>query len=119
MIELRSFATLRFADLDALGHVNSLRLAELVEDGRMQVLNRVPKSEDSDFVLVSLQLDYKARATPGGTLQVVSWVEKIGSSSIRLKHVITEEPSTGPAILEAASTVVHISRSTKASAPLS
>jgi acyl-CoA thioester hydrolase len=118
-MELQSFATLRFADLDVLGHVNSLRLAELVEDGRMQMLDQVPRSEESDFVLVSLHLDYKARATPGGKLRVVSRVETIGRSSIRLRHAVTEEGSAGTVIVEAEAVVVHVSRITKAAAPLS
>ena len=55
-------ALLRFADRDAMGHVNSLKLAELIEDARLDFLAGIPQAPDVEWRLVSLRVDFHARS---------------------------------------------------------
>lgn len=109
MTDDRTTFTLRFADLDALGHVNSLRLAELVESTRMGILAKVPACDPAEFVLKALHLEYMAPAKQGSALEVLTRVSSVGRTSIRLDHIIrSADPSDSYVVLEAQSVVVHV-----------
>ncbi len=111
-----SEARLRFADLDGLGHVNSLSLAALVEDGRMRIVLGMPMAPRSEFMLVSLVLQYLAPASIDHDVMVTTILTRIGRSSFTLSHTL-EQANT--CLVRAESVVVHVDQEARKSLPLS
>ena len=111
-----SEARLRFADLDGLGHVNSLSLAALVEDGRMRIVLDMPTSPYGEFVLVSLTMQYLAPANIDHDIMVTTTLARAGRSSFTLSHTL-EQANT--CLARATSVVVHVDKKARKSLPLS
>ncbi|MGP2490930.1 acyl-CoA thioesterase [Mesorhizobium sp. PUT5] len=111
-----SGARLRFADLDGLGHVNSLSLAALVEDGRMRIILNMPMTPRSEFMLVSLTMHYLAPAGIDHDVKVTTMLARVGRSSFTLSHTL-EQAST--CLARAESVVVHVDQEARKSLPLS
>ena len=111
-----SEARLRFADLDGLGHVNSLSLAALAEDGRMRIVLGMPMTPRSEFMLVSLALQYLAPASIDHDVMVTTILTRIGRSSFTLSHTL-EQANT--CLVRAESVVVHVDQEARKSLPLS
>ncbi|MCL4067895.1 hypothetical protein M3484_15070 [Pseudomonas sp. GX19020] len=84
-------ALLRFADRDAMGHVNSLKLAELIEDARLDFLAGIPQAPDVEWRLVSLRVDFHAQPVAARRLVTRSVVSRIGNSSFDMSHEIFED----------------------------
>ena len=110
-----SKALLRFADLDALGHVNSVCLAVLAEDGRMRIIVEIPIAPLSEFMLVSFTMQYLARADINSDIDVITKLARIGRTSFTLSHSL-EQAST--CLARAESVVVHVDKRTQKSTPL-
>lgn len=76
----------RFADADLLGHVNNVRLQEYFDLGKMEFYNQV-LGEKLDWraqslILVSIHTEIMAQTRLGDSLEVETFVEKIGTKSI-------------------------------------
>lgn len=108
-------ARLRFADLDALGHVNSLSLAALVEDGRMRIIFDMPKAMLSEFMLVSLTMQYLAPAGIDEPVMVTTSLVRAGRSSFTFAHTLEQAKTC---LARAESVVVHVDQSSRKSMPL-
>lgn len=108
-------AKLRFADYDALGHVNSLRLAELVEDARMRFLEDVPQLPAHEWRLVKLELEYHGQPCIDLGLITRTWINEIGNSSVQLCHSITQ---TTEDVITARSVIVQTAKSEPVAARL-
>lgn len=108
-------ARLRFADRDALGHVNSLSLAALVEDGRMRIILDMPMAALSEFMLVSLTMQYLAPAGTDEPVMVTTNLMRIGRSSFTFAHTL-EQANT--CLARAESVVVHVDQKARKSMPL-
>lgn len=111
-----SEARLRFADLDGLGHVNSLSLAALVEDGRMRIILDMPMTPLSEFMLVSFSMQYLAPAGIEPDVTVTTALTRVGRSSFTLSHTL-EQANT--CLARAESVVVHVDKKARKSLPLS
>ena len=88
MRESRIQVPLRWRDLDLLGHLNQSVYHELLEEGRGALFARL---EDArfPFVLVRVELDYKHEVRrSAGHVDVVTRVESLGRSSVRLAESI-------------------------------
>src|SRR5690349_17662339 len=83
----RTDIQLRFADTDALGHVNNASFATFVEIARLEFLQRFGTSVRS-LILASLHLDFRRQINLGDTVHVETWVEKIGTTSFTLGQTI-------------------------------
>lgn len=83
-------ALLRFADRDAMGHVNSLRLAELIEDARLDFLAAMPQPAGLEWRLVALNVNFLAQPTPDGAIETRSTITRIGSSSFEMSHEVVQ-----------------------------
>jgi acyl-CoA thioester hydrolase len=77
--------TLRYSDMDALGHLNNAVYATLFEAGRvahyMQTFDGA-MPEDADFVIVKLTIEFKAEARYPGTARIATRVARVGGSSL-------------------------------------
>jgi acyl-CoA thioester hydrolase len=80
--------TSRFADLDPLGHINNVAIAEFYEDARVEfmraAIGRDAASPNDPFsmVLAELTVRYLAEAPHPGTYQVGLGVTRLGRTSI-------------------------------------
>ena len=78
----RTAIQLRFADVDAMGHVNNARYAEFLEVARMDMSAALGIQGDDDrSMLARLELDYVREIRLGQTVFIESLVERVGRSS--------------------------------------
>jgi acyl-CoA thioester hydrolase len=78
--------SLRWRDMDMLGHLNQSVYHELLEEGRAALFASL-KDVAFPFVLVRVELDYKHEVRRDhGSVEVVARVERVGRSSVTLGH---------------------------------
>lgn len=90
-------AQVRFADTDALGHVNNAVYLNYLEIARVEYLQNVLGRKDvKDFgvILARAEVDYKSPAFHHETLVVGCRVESLGGSSINMAYRV-EDKKTG------------------------
>jgi acyl-CoA thioester hydrolase len=110
----RTDIQLRFADTDALGHVNNASFATFAEIARLEFLQRFGTSVRS-LILASLHLDFRRQINLGDTVYVETWVEKVGTSSFTLGQTIF---ANGERAADVKSVGVYFDYSTQKSRPL-
>ena len=79
--------TLRYGDTDRQGHVNNAVFATFCESGRVSFLYDEKldlRGPDANFVIVRLELDFRAELFYPGTVDIGTRVLSIGRSSFRL-----------------------------------
>ena len=98
----------RFADTDALGHVNNANYLSFLESSRLEyiktVLGRV-KAEDFGVIVARIEIDYKSPAFHYETMRVGCRVSELGGSSILMDYRI-EDKATGRLVARAKSVMV-------------
>ena len=78
----RTAIQLRFADVDAMGHINNARYAEFLEVARMDMSVALGiDGEEDHSVLARLEIDYVREIRLGQAVVVESLVERVGRSS--------------------------------------
>jgi acyl-CoA thioester hydrolase len=111
---------LRWADMDAMRHVNNATYLTYLETAREPWFEEV-LAQDADgmrFVLRRLEIDYLSQLTfADGSVLVTVELDGLGRTSIRTRERITAE-SDGRVVAEAVAIVVHLDESLQASAPL-
>lgn len=78
---------LRYGDTDRQGHVNNAVFATFCESGRVSFLYDEKldlRGPDANFVIVRLELDFRAELFYPGTVDIGTRVLSIGKSSFRL-----------------------------------
>lgn len=74
----------RFSDLDPLGHVNNVRMAEIFESGRIMFhrqLGRHPRDQGLRWLVAAVSLNYVAEAHYPDPVVIASGLGKIGTTS--------------------------------------
>ena len=114
--------TVRFRDLDALGHVNYAVYLSYLEDcfNRLweQVLVSAGRSFDAKapgIVTVRAEIDYRASATCNQVLQVETWVSKLGRTSFDTDYRIFDKQDNRKLIASARTVQVVMGGSNKES----
>ena len=110
----RTDVQLRFADTDALGHVNNASFATFAEIARLDFLQRLGGSVRS-LILASLHLDFRRQIKLGDSVYVETWVEKVGSSSVTLTQRVC---ANGENAADVKSVVVYFDYANQKSRPL-
>lgn len=93
--------TVRFADVDSMGHVNNAKFFTYMEQGRLEYFRRLG---DLDFtrlelppkksvILASIQCDFKSPAYLGETLEIQIRTTDLGRSSFQMEYRIAETGS--------------------------
>ena len=98
----------RFADTDALGHVNNAHYLTFIECARLEYIKQVlglVKVSDFGVILARAEIDYKSPAFHYETLKVGCRVDGLGGSSISMKYRV-EEKVSGRLVAQAASVLV-------------
>ena len=75
----------RFADSDAIGHVNNACFATYTELARLNFLREIGHRPDS-LILAHLSIDFRRQVQLEDRVQVESWVDSIGTSSFSLRQ---------------------------------
>jgi acyl-CoA thioester hydrolase len=90
--------TVRFRDLDALGHVNYAVYLSYLEDCLNMLWEQVLVAAGRSFdpkapgmVTVRAEIDYRASATCNQVLQVETWVSKLGRTSFATDYRIIDK----------------------------
>ena len=110
---------LRWRDIDELGHVNQSVYHELLEDGRGALFSPlIDELGGFDFVLARVELDYRREIRHAdGAVDVVTWVEAIGRTSVTLGNEI--RLPDGAVAASGRSVLVAWDRQARRSRPLS
>jgi len=115
--------TIRFGDLDTLGHVNNTSYVQYLEEARGGYYDRVVgvPFETLDTVIVELNIVYKREITRGQRVEVAVRVPKLGRSSVPMEYEIrATDPETGEATVAATAETVQVNtdRETGRSIPI-
>jgi len=80
--------SLRYADLDTLGHVNNVAYLSFVETAGVRFLEQAGQIVDGDlgWVTARVELDYLAEARFPGAVRVGSRATDVGRTSCRMTH---------------------------------
>lgn len=110
-------AQLRLNDFDVLGHLNQAVYHELLELGRIDLVNGLSVDND-DFVLAHVELDYRREVTKAErSVTIETAIERVGRSSLRLVQRVVR--GDGAVAAEGASVLVGWDRAARTSRPLS
>lgn len=96
---------LRYSDTDRQGHVNNAKFSTFLETGRVEILYnpaRITRDENTEFVIASLDIQYKSEILWPGFVDIGTTVNSIGTSSIILEQGIFQ----GGKLCATASTVI-------------
>lgn len=78
---------MRFADTDALGHVNNGSFIVYAETGRLEFL-RVLGSAVRSLILAHIAADFRRQVLFGAAVQVETWVAGVGRTSVTLMQTV-------------------------------
>jgi acyl-CoA thioester hydrolase len=116
---------LRWSDPDTYGHVNHARALSLIEDARLALgaeapgLGAGPSSRAQPaWILARLEVDYlrQLHYRAGERLTVRTWVVRLGTSSLTLRHELTQD---GAVAIRSDAVCVLFDHERQASRPLS
>jgi acyl-CoA thioester hydrolase len=82
---------IRYGDTDRQGHVNNAVFATFFESGRTRFFaerNPALRTPDTEFVIVRLEIDFRAELFFPGNVDIGTRVLKIGRSSFRLGQAL-------------------------------
>ncbi|MCY0887590.1 MAG: thioesterase family protein [Alicyclobacillaceae bacterium] len=111
---LRQQQSIRFHDCDGLGHVNNAAYFTLMEEARREIFrwfNPDLQLSNWSLIVASAKCDFLAQVPYGVTVDVWTWVGKIGNSSFVLDHAILLPNSDYAARGQA--TLIHFDYATK------
>jgi len=79
--------TVRFRDLDAMGHVNNAVFATYLEQARIAYLS--PNgAQVEDMILARLEIDFRSPAEVGETIEITVTPTRVGTKSFDLEYVV-------------------------------
>jgi acyl-CoA thioester hydrolase len=77
--------TLRYADMDALGHLNNATYATFFEAGRVAYMDTILHDvtpQGAGYVIVKLIIEFRAEARYPGVARIRSRITRVGGSSM-------------------------------------
>ncbi|HEX7022995.1 MAG TPA: thioesterase family protein [Trueperaceae bacterium] len=82
----RTDIQVRFNDTDALGHLNNTSYAVYAEQARVAFLRAA--GEEGGLILAHIALDFRRQGRFGEPVYVLTAVDKVGNTSVRLRQEI-------------------------------
>ena len=79
--------TVRFRDLDALGHVNNAVYLTYLEQARIAFL-RPGGAEISSMILARIEIDFRAQVELGETVEIAVTPTQVGNKSFQLSYEV-------------------------------
>lgn len=83
----RTDIQVRFADTDALGHVNNASFVVYAETGRLEFARLLGPSARAT-ILAHIAVDFRRQVRFDEPVVVFTWVERIGQTSATLKQIV-------------------------------
>lgn len=84
----RTDIQVRFADTDALGHLNNTSYALYAEQARLDFLRAATTERRDGFILAHIALDFRRQTRFGEPVHVLTWVANVGTTSVTLSQDI-------------------------------
>lgn len=114
--QLETDIYVRFSETDAIGHVNNTSYFLYFEEARTKFFRTVFKNKPPSFsfIIANINCTYLNEAFFGDELQVITYVEKIGTKSFVTKQVL-KNADTDISIAEAESVIVSYDYTNKQS----
>ncbi len=103
--------SVRFGDLDTLGHVNNVPYVRYLEEGRGHYFDEVVgvPFETIDTVVAELQVEFRSEITRGQDVEVAVRVPELGTSSIPMEYEIrATDPDTAETTVAATAETVQV-----------
>ena len=111
--------SMRFADIDELGHANNIAMQEYAETARVDfretVFKRHMTAEGRGFMVVNVTMNFVAEARYPGTVEVGTLVLRIGNTSYSIGQGLFKD---GRCIATCETTTVHADLKASKSLPL-
>ena len=121
----RRVLDVRFADTDAMGHVNNAKYLTYCESARIAYWTdvtgepvRLGSEGAESLILAEARITYRAPAFHGETITVETRATRLGRSSFTLEHRLTAREGSGPARLVATSVSILVRYDYTADAPV-
>jgi acyl-CoA thioester hydrolase len=111
--------TVRFADLDPLGHLNNVAIVAMLESGRVDFSHDEGLLDGpvTPFVLAALHVDYRAQGFYRDVLRLSTGVARIGRTSFTLRQRLWR-PADEVTIVDADAVCVVLGEDRRTSAPI-
>ena len=116
---IQAYDKVRYADTDALGHVNNAVFSTFLEAGRAEVLYNLKQAHaeyDYSFVVASVKMDFVNEITWPGKVEIGTAAKRIGNSSVVLVQMLYQHDVC---TAKAETVLVQINNKKKGSAPIS
>jgi acyl-CoA thioester hydrolase len=75
--------TVRWADVDAMGHVNNAVFSTYIEQARIEALGGL-----ESFILARVEIDFRDQMRVGEQVEVLTKCSRIGTKSLDLEHEV-------------------------------
>ena len=95
--------TVRFRDLDALGHVNNAGYATYLEQARIAFLRDGLGATQHEMILARLEIDFRAQLGFGDPVEIEVRPDGVGAKSFKLAYTVR---AGGRVVAEAKSVLV-------------
>ena len=116
MVKMKIFP--RFNDTDALGHINNASFASWFEEARRPLFKVfVPDLDPKkwNLIIARVEIDYLSQASFSKEVEINTWLEKIGNSSMIVRQDAFQE---GVIIARGKSVMVSFDYSEQKSSPI-
>ncbi|KAF1686360.1 thioesterase [Pseudoxanthomonas broegbernensis] len=113
--------SVRWRDMDAMGHVNNAKYVSYLEEARVRWMLGVPGASMTDAVapvVAATHVNYRAPIVWPNDIVVELFVERLGNSSVTIGHRIVDQKDGGVLYSDGNVVVVWIDTRTGRSAPL-
>ena len=113
--------SVRWRDMDAMGHVNNAKYVSYLEEARVRWMNTVPGVSMSDriaLVVAATNVNYRAPIVWPNDIVVELFVERLGNSSVTIGHRIVDQKDERVLYSDGNVVVVWMDTQTGKSAPL-
>ena len=113
--------SVRWRDMDAMGHVNNAKYVSYLEEARVRWMLGVPGTSMTDRiapVVAATNVNYRAPIVWPNDIVVELFVERLGNSSVTIGHRIVSAKDDGVLYSDGNVVVVWMDTQTGHSAPL-
>lgn len=113
--------TVRWRDMDAMGHVNNAKYVSYLEEARVRWMLGVEGVSMTDRVapvVANTNVNYRAPIMWPNDISVELYVERVGGSSVTIAHRIVDQKDPSVLYSDGNVVVVWIDTQTGKSAPL-
>ena len=109
--------SIRYADLDPIGHVNNTAMPMFFEEARLRFIYPVLQAggrNDLDLVLVRTVIEYVKEISYPSTVEIGSRVHRVGTKSLHMLHGVFD--ASGACVGTGECTLVIFNRQSRTSA---